>query len=566
MSVGIRRRCAIYTRKSSDEGLEQDFNSLHAQREACEAFIVSQKHEGWGAVSAGYDDGGFSGGSLSRPALERLLDDVKGGRIDVVVVYKVDRLTRSLTDFARIVEIFDAHGVSFVSVTQQFNTTSSMGRLTLNVLLSFAQFEREVTAERIRDKIAASKKKGMWMGGLPPLGYDVRDKHLVVNPAEAETVGELFRLYREIGSVRSLKEEIDQRGLLTKRRTLTDGAPVGGKPFSRGHLYALLSNPLYIGKVRHRGALYEGQHRPILDEETFQAVQERLAAQASPRHSQTNGRSLHLLTGLIYDETGDRMSPTHAVNHGRRYRYYVSHRLMEARRREQDGWRLPAVEIEQLVVDHMATLLGDSATLLDLSEWKAPLHQTKWGLQRAAEGADMLSTAKSDVIAPLLRTLLNRVEVCPDGIRLQMFADTVRRWLAGEAADSAVEPEGQEPCVIWIQATLQRRGVEARLVLSHGCSKGKSPNANLTAVVAKAHRCLSLLTKGGLASMEEVAKVVSLPASEVSRILPLAFLAPDIVQAILSGKQPITLTAKRLKRLPALPQDWAEQRQLLGFV
>jgi len=264
-----RRHCAIYTRKSSEEGLEQEFNSLAAQREACEAYIHSQQHEGWVLVRTRYDDGGFSGGKLERPALQRLLADIRMGRIDIVVVYKVDRLTRSLADFARLVEIFDAQNVSFVSVTQQFNTTSSMGRLTLNVLLSFAQFEREVTGERIRDKIAASKKKGIWMGGNVPLGYDVDKRTLVINPAEAETVRRIFALYRELGCVRQVKDEADRLGLRTKRRRMEKGAERGGTPFSRGHIYRLLSNPIYSGQIAHKDQLYPGQHQPLIDDEMW---------------------------------------------------------------------------------------------------------------------------------------------------------------------------------------------------------------------------------------------------------------------------------------------------------
>src|SRR5262244_818933 len=251
-----RRHCAIYTRKSSEEGLEQEFNSLAAQREACEAYIRSQQHEGWVLARTRYDDGGCSGGNIERPALQQLLADIRAGRIDIVVVYKVDRLTRALADFARLVEIFDKEGVSFVSVTQQFNTTSSMGRLTLNVLLSFAQFEREVTGERIRDKIAASKKKGLWMGGNPPLGYDARGRTLVVNPAEAETIRHIFALYKQFGCVRRVKQEADRLGLRTKRRTTAHGAERGGAPFSRGHLYRLLSNPIYTGRIAHKSHLY----------------------------------------------------------------------------------------------------------------------------------------------------------------------------------------------------------------------------------------------------------------------------------------------------------------------
>src|SRR5712692_9206355 len=283
-----RKRCAIYTRKSSEEGLEQEFNSLQAQSEACEAYIRSQRHEGWILARTRYDDGGFSGGNMERPALQRLLADIQGGRIDIIVVYKVDRLTRSLADFTRLVEIFDAQGVSFVSVTQQFNTTSSMGRLTLNVLLSFAQFEREVTGERIRDKIAASKKKGMWMGGNVPLGYDARERTLVINPAEAETVRRVFALYRELGCVRWVKEEADRLGLRTKCSTTRNGTERGGKPFSRGHIYNLLSNPIYVGEIAHKGQLYPAQHPALIDTETWTTVRDQLANNASDHRSKAD--------------------------------------------------------------------------------------------------------------------------------------------------------------------------------------------------------------------------------------------------------------------------------------
>src|ERR1700736_3696962 len=285
-----KARCAIYTRKSSEEGLEQAFNSLDAQREACTAFILSQKHEGWTVLPPLYDDGGFSGGTMVRPALKRLITDIEAGQIDVVVVYKVDRLTRALSDFAKLVEVFDRRGVSFVSITQQFNTTTSMGRLTLNVLLSFAQFEREVTGERIRDKIAASKKKVMWMGGNVPLGYDASERTLIVNPAEAETVLRLFALYRELGCVRRVKDEADRLGLRTKRSTTASGIERGGKSFSRGHIYQLLSNPIYIGEIAHKGQLYPGQHPALIDTETWTAVRDQLATNARD-HRQKAARS-----------------------------------------------------------------------------------------------------------------------------------------------------------------------------------------------------------------------------------------------------------------------------------
>ena len=358
-----RRRCAIYTRKSSEEGLEQEFQfargaarslrGLHSQP-AARGLAVGEKPL-WG---------GFSGGNLERPAAQRLLTDIRAGRIDIVVVYKVDRLTRSLTDFARLVEIFDAQGVSFVSVTQQFNTTSSMGRLTLNVLLSFAQFEREVTGERIRDKIAASKKKGMWMGGNVPLGYDANERTLVINPAEAETVRRVFALYRELGCVRRVKEEADRLGLRTKCSTTTNGTERGGKPFSRGHLYTLLSNPIYTGHIAHKGELHPGQQAALIDDESWSTVRDQLAANTSNHRRRAKAAEPSLLAGLLVDARGERLTPSHAVKKGRRYRYYVSAALITDAGTDREGWRLAAREIEEAVIRILAdAVLGGPGPL-----------------------------------------------------------------------------------------------------------------------------------------------------------------------------------------------------------
>ena len=323
------QRCAVYTRKSSEEGLEQDFNSLQAQREACEAFIKSQAGEGWRLVKTAYDDGGISGGTMERPALQRLLSDIDEGRIDVVVVYKVDRLTRSLADFAKMVEIFDAHDVSFVSITQQFNTTTSMGRLTLNVLLSFAQFEREVTGERIRDKIAASKKKGMWMGGFCSLGYDVRDRRLVVNQEESKLVRHIYKRYLELGSVRLLKHDLDRRGIVSKIRVSKNGTRSGGRPFSRGALYELLANPIYIGEIRHKKVRHPGQHKSIVDRQTWEEVQKRLRDQTARDGMPKIRAAANVLAGKLFDEHGEPLYSTGAKGrHGGRYRYYVSRELV----------------------------------------------------------------------------------------------------------------------------------------------------------------------------------------------------------------------------------------------
>src|SRR5689334_16767879 len=329
-------RCAIYTRKSTEEGLEQDFNSLDAQYEACAAYILSQVGEGWTQVKSRYDDGGFSGGSMQRPALQRLLEDVRAGKVDVIVVYKVDRLTRSLSDFAKIVEVLDARGASFVSVTQAFNTTTSMGRLTLNVLLSFAQFEREVIGERIRDKIAASKRKGMWMGGVPPLGYRVQDRKLVIIDSEAELVRSIFRRYAELGSVRLVKQELDARGVKSKSWTSASGRPIGDKPFSRGALYLMLQNRTYLGEIVHKGQSHPGDHAPLIDQPLWDAVHSQLADNTAERSSGTRTRQPGLLAGLLFDPDGNPMTPTHAVKKGTRYRYYVSRQLIT-----KDSARVP---------------------------------------------------------------------------------------------------------------------------------------------------------------------------------------------------------------------------------
>ncbi len=323
-----RLNCAIYTRKSSDEGLEKEFNSLDAQREACAAYVLSQKHAGWAALPDLYDDGGLSGGTMERPALQRLLGDITSGKVQIVVVYKVDRLTRSLADFAKIVDVLDSHGASFVSVTQSFNTTTSMGRLTLNMLLSFAQFEREIAGERIRDKIAASKAKGMWMGGNVPLGYDVKERKLIVNQAEAETVRMIFRRYAELGSVRLLAEELSGLGIVSKRREGAGGVLAGGNRFSRGALYTLLQNPIYRGEIGHQGKVYPGQHEAIVEAEHWKLVQDKLAGNRQARALGATAEEPSLLAGLIVDGEGHRMTPTHAVKKGRRYRYYVSTALI----------------------------------------------------------------------------------------------------------------------------------------------------------------------------------------------------------------------------------------------
>jgi DNA invertase Pin-like site-specific DNA recombinase len=557
-----RHRCAIYTRKSTEEGLEQSFNSLHAQREACEAYIKSQKHEGWSCLPESYDDGGLSGGTMDRPALQRLLADIGDDQIDVVVVYKVDRLTRSLADFAKMVEIFDAKGASFVSVTQQFNTTTSMGRLTLNVLLSFAQFEREVTGERIRDKIAASKKKGLWMGGLVPLGFDARDGELVINAAEAETVRTLFRLYRELGTVKRLKEAADRQGFVTKERRQSPGRGTGGQPFTRGHLYALLRNPIYTGQVSHKGVNYTGRHDVIIDQETFQAVQRQLTGNASSRHSATNVKAPSLLAGLVRDEAGDLLCPTHANKKGRRYRYYVSKRLIHPTASAVDGWRLPAKELEVAVVRPIRHFLSDELRLvkaLQLNDTRPD--RLREIVARTAAVAKELHDEPLERQRDLLSTLVHQVTLTPNSIRIEIERSGLMALLADP--QSAARAEGTFAIAITIQ--LKRRGAEAKLVMPAAGARSTLVDAKLIAVIAEAHRWIDELADGGAASVRDLARRINRDAGDISRTLPLAFLAPDIVEAILEGRQPIDLTPSRLKRIGILPCRWEHQRRCLGF-
>src|SRR3974390_3240565 len=343
-------RCAIFPRVSTDAGLDQEFNSLDAQYDASQAYIRSQAHAGWILMRSRYDDGGFSGGATDRPALQQLLADVKARRINVIVVYKVDRLTRSLADFAKLVELFDAHGVSFVSVTQQFNTTTSMGRLTLNVLLSFAQFEREVTSERIRDKIAASKRKGLWVGGVVPLGYQAKDRKITVVEEEAETVRHIFQRYLELGSLNLLMTDLRNTGIKTKVRPLANGLTIGGIPFTRGPLAALLRNRFYVGEVKYRGEIFAGEQPAILDRKLFEAIQSKLDQQRI-NHNKARHQSGALLIGRIFDERGNRMTPTYAVKKGVRYCYYISTPLVQGQpQKAAQINRVPAAHIEKLII------------------------------------------------------------------------------------------------------------------------------------------------------------------------------------------------------------------------
>ncbi len=564
-------RCAIYTRKSSEEGLEQDFNSLQAQREACEAYIASQKHEGWIVLPTFYDDGGVSGATLERPALQRLLGDVKVGRIDTIVVYKVDRLTRTLSDFARLVEIFDRKDVSFVSVTQQFNTTTSMGRLTLNVLLSFAQFEREVTGERIRDKIAASKKKGMWMGGNPPLGYDVKDKELIVNEAEAETVRYIFRQYREIESVRELRSRIAAEGVTSKRRIMRDGSIAGDKPINRGALYYLLHNRLYRGEMVHKDKAYPGQHEAIVDEALWDEVQATLAANTNGERREET-RQPSLLTGLAVDEQGEGLSPSHAVKKGRRYRYYVSrHLILEGKRAGRKGWRLPAADLEGLVTVRLRDWLADAAAIsavIDGDPQEASAHAVL--ITQAQSLADRWPELKPHQAKAYLNALLRRVIVESARIVIEIDGERALATLLAGPDVVSIKRSRQDaqpakhPIILDIPIALKRAGTGMKLVVPGARNNAKCA-PGLIRLLLRAFAIQDRLEQDPDLTLQRIAEAEGVSPSYVTRLLRLACLAPDIVTAIVDGQQPPGLTANTLMKNTRLPLSWEAQRKRLGF-
>lgn len=433
MSHPIKRsvRCAIYTRKSSEEGLEQSFNSLDAQREACQAYIQSQRQEGWRALETHYDDSGYSGGSMERPGLKLMLADIEARKIDTVVVYKVDRLTRSLADFAKIIEVFDGSGVSFVSVTQQFNTTSSMGRLTLNVLLSFAQFEREVTGERIRDKIAASKQKGMWMGGPVPLGYDLGNRRLDVNQKEADVVREIYRLYLNIGRVRQLKTDLEKRGVRSKIRVGPTGRRTGGGPISRGALYKILRNELYVGEVHHKGQSYPGEQDAIVDRELWEKVQAMMTGNARARRYRTNAKAPSLLCGLVYDDEGNRFTPSHAAKNGKRYRYYVSQKLIkDGSAKSNQAGRIPAWELEKVVIAELTNFFTSADRIVTALTFADDALTTTQAIVESAAGyAKRLDGSSPGIPAEILASVVARVVVHQDSVDIQLSKDLVRERL-----------------------------------------------------------------------------------------------------------------------------------------
>ena len=547
-------RCAIYTRKSSEEGLEQDFNSLHAQREACTAYILSQASEGWSLLSEEYDDGGLSGGMLERPALQRLLADMEAGKIDIVVVYKVDRLTRSLLDFARLVETMDKAEVSFVSITQSFNTTTSMGRLTLNMLLSFAQFEREVTAERIRDKIAASKAKGMWMGGIPPLGYEPDGRTLRIVEEHAEAVRALFRQYLASANVRLLVERLTSEGARVPLRTLGSGREIGGGKFSRGQIYAILSNPTYLGKIRHKESIFDGTHPAIIGRDLWDEVQARLADNAQGAQRTTSAASTSVLAGRVFDEDGQPLVATHSCKGKVRYRYYVSRSLQHQTTAGPHPIRVPAEQLERTVAAELAKQFEQPLRLFAAAGLVTTPQQMK-AIVSACFDAALLLRKRS---ATLLRKLVSRVQVGREQIIVAVNGAALAAYL-GASSEAGSSPRW----VFNIDARLRRSGKAVRLVQTDGSPAGpEEPQQHLVKLMKLARGWWMEMQVNGL-SATELAVRQQVDKTYASRVVRLGFLSPKITQRILAGEQPPALNARRLLGLRSIPLSWAEQERLL---
>ena len=527
-------RCAIYTRVSTESGLDQEFNSLDAQYDAASSYIKSQAHAGWTLIRSRYDDGGYSGGSTDRPDLQRLLDDIRARRIDVIVVYKVDRLTRSLADFAKLVELFDTHGVSFVSVTQQFNTTTSMGRLTLNVLLSFAQFEREVTSERIRDKIAASKRKGLWVGGPLPLGYEMKDGKIVVIEGEAERVRLIYSRYLELGGVRALERDLRARNIRTKTRLLTNGATRGGIPFGRGSLFYLLTNYFYIGEVKYKGDILPGEQPAIMDRGLFDAVQQKLRDQWSHR-TVTRNASDHLLTGLLHDDVGHRMVPTHATKAGIRYRYYISSPHFDGNSKTAavgSVSRVPAADIEEVIVKS--------------------LNERFAGPQEASS---------SGVINGK-----NRKAFLENVVRIDVHKDRLSLRLKSPDNVASDESDGEQILSLpWRKPPSKR---SRQILLPHGASRTDvrperaERRVNLVSAIARGRRWLDEVVSGSITQVDQIAAREGCTVRQVNMTISLSFLAPALVKAAVEGRLPRGIGIERLRDAPT---EWTRQFEALGL-
>lgn len=528
-------KCAVYTRKSTEDGLEQDFNSLDAQREACEAYIKSQQHEGWVLVEKDYNDGGYSGGTLDRPAVQKLFKDIEAGEIDIIVVYKVDRLTRSLMDFVKIVELFDKNNASFVSVTQAFNTTTSMGRLTLNMLLSFAQFEREVTGERIRDKIAASKKRGMWMGGCVPIGYQRVDKKLVIEDIGAEKTKLIFSKYLELKSVQKLKNYLDETGIKTR----------SNKNFSKGQLYHMLSNKVYTGKIVHKENIYDGEHESIIDDNIFEEVEKLLLKNRVDANCNTKSASNSLLIGKIYDDKNNRMTTSHSNTRKRKYRYYVSLAVQKLKKGQEGSLsKISAGEIEKFVVNAIKELL--------LDKYKIQPYITNFDIATQQSMLNAISNIDDFYNPKLVRSILSKVVVSKEFVEIALCEKGLVKMLGNIVLKEDLTIEAKEdtnyPIVIHKKVKILQPSRTGNILIINANEKNAvSPNPFLVRAVVKSHYWNRLLLEGTAKNVADILKLEGLnDKSYVRDILRLKFIPPNLTEQILNGIQPRDLNMKKL--------------------
>ncbi|MES2476438.1 MAG: recombinase family protein [Verrucomicrobiota bacterium] len=589
------RRCAIYTRKSSEEGLEQEYNSLDAQRDAGEAFIRSQKHEGWKALKENYDDGGISGGHLERPGLQRLLADIKAGKIDVVVVYKVDRLSRSLADFAQLMQLFDKQNVSFVSVTQQFNTSSSMGRLTLNVLLSFAQFEREVTGERIRDKIALSKQKGMWMGGVPPLGYDIFERKLVINTTEAEVVKTCFHTYQDKSGLIETVIELNRLSLKTKAFTSVKGRVQEGKPWVAKQLHRILTNPVYRGKIQHKEKLHAGEHPAIIDETLWSRVQKKLR-EHQPEYRKTGGhlneiaigksRLIHPLKGFVYGIDGQALTPTYTNKSQKRadggkvrkrYRYYISQQAI------RQGYKSSILKtinahlleesVRQILIQSMpgfGCIVSSEGLSMDQIQHRLAMHAN--ALSRSASALDF--TRWIEAMSPKIVVGPQSIQIHISHPRLNQLVETFPEYSENETPETIVRPT--IPTVVHrsdyettLTAKIEFKRQRGRVEIIDGCTGNSispsrsEPNATLIQTIVQAEFWRAELQKQPSKPLNEITRKFNIEPAYVRRLLNAAYLAPTIKESIFQGTQPAKLQVQDL--IQQRSADWQLQIRELGF-
>lgn len=527
-------RCAIYTRKSSEEGLEQDFNSLDAQREACEAYIKSQQHEGWILIEKHYDDGGFSGGTLERPAVKELFKDIEAGEVDIVVVYKVDRLTRSLMDFAKIVELFDKQNASFVSITQHFNTTTSMGRLTLNILLSFAQFEREVTGDRIRDKIAASKKKGMWMGGNVPIGYKVENKTLVPDAPWDKTVQLIFDKYSELKSVTKLKADLEEDNIKGK----------SGINFSKGNLYYILSNIVYTGKVKHKKNVYDGEHQPIIEKEIFEKVQEQMYKNRVDKDCGEKSASNSLLAGKIFDDKGNRMTPSHSNTRKRKHRYYVSLAVTKLRKGQEGSIsKIPAGEVEKFVAETIKEFLTDNK--------KIQKYINDFDVVKQKEILKAIKNIKDFSEVKFIRSILNKVIISEDSIEIILCGTALTKvleCLVNKTGFPETKAETDTPITILKKVEITKTSRSGNILIINSSDKPTPlPNPYLINAIVKSHYWHKLLLTGEIKSIAEIQKLEGMKnPSYIKDIMKLKFISPNLTEQVINGTQSKDLSVQKL--------------------